>query len=65
MASGATESTQPIASLLAMRFAEAPPGIERASMIELALILMVMSLLFILAARRLGASGPSTEVARG
>jgi len=48
-----------------MRFAEAPPGIERASMIELALILMVMSLLFILAARRLGASGPSTEVARG
>jgi phosphate transport system permease protein len=62
---GAIESTQPIASLLAVRFAEAPQGIERASMIELALLLAVMSLLFILAARRLGASGQTSDVARG
>jgi phosphate transport system permease protein len=64
-AGGLTESTQPIASLLAIRFAEAPLGIERASMIELALVLMAMSLLFVLAARRLGATGQTSDVARG
>jgi phosphate transport system permease protein len=62
---GLTESTQPIASLLAIHFAEAPLGIERASMIELALVLMVMSLLFVLVARRLGATGQTSDVARG
>jgi phosphate transport system permease protein len=59
------ESTPPIASLLAMRFAEAPLGIERASMIELALILMAMSLLLVLAGRHLGVTGQTSDIARG
>lgn len=60
-----TDHGQTLTTVLATSFADTFNSLERSTLTELAIILMLVSLIFTLAARRLGVAGQTADLARG